>query len=240
MKRLIIFSLILILLATTVTAVKIEGEVYDLDFNTIDKGTVTINTNPSQTQVLKDGKYIFDIEQGVYQLTAHQYSIGEIVGSSSKNITITRDGIFIVDLIIYPVTQSHDIEELDNIFKTEEELIYSPSASLFRLVNILIVLAIAIFIYYLIRFRAELTSFEKKEKITFDQSKTVEDVILENDLEIQILNFIKSEHTTSQKEIRKKFPQYSEAKISLVISKLTSLNKIKKYKKGRSNIISID
>ena len=43
----------------------------------------------------------------------------------------------------------------------------------------------------------------------------------------------------TQKEIRKHFAM-GEAKISLLITELEALNKIKKIKKGRSNVIILN
>ena len=56
---------------------------------------------------------------------------------------------------------------------------------------------------------------------------------------INVLEFIQKNQLCSVKEIRTKFPAYSEAKISLIIKKLEAEDKIQKYKKGRANIISI-
>ena len=44
---------------------------------------------------------------------------------------------------------------------------------------------------------------------------------------------------TTQKDIRKRIP-LSEAKVSLLISELESMGKIKKIKKGRGNIIVLN
>ena len=52
----------------------------------------------------------------------------------------------------------------------------------------------------------------------------------------RILDFIKKEEKTTQKEIRKHFPS-SEAKISLVIAELEKKGLVDKIKKGRGNVI---
>jgi uncharacterized membrane protein len=59
----------------------------------------------------------------------------------------------------------------------------------------------------------------------------------EYDIKLKILEILNKEQgRTTQKEIRKHIP-YSEAKISLVLSELEDEGKIKRIKKGRTNII---
>ena len=55
----------------------------------------------------------------------------------------------------------------------------------------------------------------------------------------KVLNFIKQEKRTTQKDIRKEFP-VSEAKISLILTELESKGKIKKIKKGKTNVVILN
>ena len=41
----------------------------------------------------------------------------------------------------------------------------------------------------------------------------------------------------TQKELREKMPEYGEAKISLMVAELEEMGLVKKFKKGRGNII---
>ena len=41
----------------------------------------------------------------------------------------------------------------------------------------------------------------------------------------------------TQKELRDKLPSVSEAKISLIVSELESMGRVKKIKQGRGNIV---
>ena len=68
--------------------------------------------------------------------------------------------------------------------------------------------------------------------------KSKEKVIPKNQSDIEkLLNILKSNNgRMTQKDLRKHFAM-SEAKISLMITELESLKKIKKIKKGRGNII---
>jgi len=66
--------------------------------------------------------------------------------------------------------------------------------------------------------------------------KEIKQITLSKELQ-DILSFIDKEGgRTTQKDIRKNFPQ-SEAKISLMIAELEEKGLIKRIKKGRGNII---
>jgi len=41
----------------------------------------------------------------------------------------------------------------------------------------------------------------------------------------------------TQKELREKMPEYGEAKVSLIVAELEQMGVVKKFKKGRGNII---
>ena len=60
--------------------------------------------------------------------------------------------------------------------------------------------------------------------------------IMDTDLN-KILSLLKkNKGRMTQREIRKEFP-LSEAKVSLMITELESMDKVKKIKKGRGNVI---
>ncbi len=220
--------LIILLIIPLVSAATIKGSAYDLSFNQLTTATISINTTPTQTKVINSGDYVFIVPLGKYKLHLKQYNYDQVIAEINQTIEVKTDGEFILDLIAYPVI---DFENLDSIdMDLEEELIpeseqYSISSFLIRLMYVVIGIFIIIIIYVFIR-----------KDVEKDISKIDE---IEDDLENKILDFIKIEKTTSQLIVRNKFPQYSEAKISLIIKKLEAENKIKKYKKGRANIVSI-
>jgi uncharacterized membrane protein len=90
-------------------------------------------------------------------------------------------------------------------------------------------LLISIFLIILVRINTKLMKKELAEEID----------MLDDDLNKVILILKKNDYRMTQKEIRKNLP-LSEAKISMLITELEAMGKIKKIKKGRSNIIVLN
>ena len=68
------------------------------------------------------------------------------------------------------------------------------------------------------------------------KERTAEDKFIKNEL-LEILNILnKNNGRMTQKDLRKQIP-ISEAQMSLLLTELESIDKIKKIKKGRSNVI---
>ncbi|MDD3175564.1 MAG: hypothetical protein PHU51_03735 [Candidatus Nanoarchaeia archaeon] len=208
--------ILLLLLIPLVSGATITGTIYDLSFNKVSTAVVSINTDPIQTMVPQNGKYSFTVPPGEYLIEAKQYDSGIITSEISQDITFSQEGTYNLDLMLYPITQIEELEQLDNYTNIFEE---TETTNLIP-IYIILFLLIIITSYYFITKKTKSTPFE-------DQ------------LENNILLFIEEQKTTSQLDIRTKFPQFSEAKISLIIKKLESEEKIKKIKHGRANIISL-
>jgi len=88
-----------------------------------------------------------------------------------------------------------------------------------------IVLA-SVFLFFILKLNTKLIKKEVQEEIK----------IMDTDLN-KILSLLKkNKGRMTQREIRKEFP-LSEAKVSLMITELESMDKVKKIKKGRGNVI---
>jgi uncharacterized membrane protein len=244
--RLIYFFMMFILTIPLVSSAIIQGSVYDLSFNKITDGIITIDTTPIQTKVLENGEYKFEVPNGTYILTAKKYENNVLTQYINQSIKVNSDGNFVLDLILFPVDETNDllnINEDNNLnlyFEKEEKTPISK-----YVIYSLLVLAILVSFYLKYKkYHPNNSPKHNKREVKETKTEKTQPIIDEKynteseDLEKHVLEFITEQNTTSQLEIRTKFPQYSEAKISLVISKLESENKIKKYKKGRANIIS--
>ena len=226
--RALILPILLILVSNIVFAATIEGSIYDIELNEIKDVVVEINTTPKQSFVSKDGTYYFDVSVGDYLITArHEQSLAE------ESIKVTDKGTYNIDLILFP-DFSEDVKLLDEsdlIVETFEE----PAQNYSWLYALGFLLAVVIVLGVVLHYKKKLeTSFKAEIKELHSTKK--ED--LESDLK-ELVAFIKKEGgRTTQKDIRKQFPQ-SEAKISLMISELEHKGKIKKIKKGRGNIITL-
>jgi len=228
--RVLILPILLILASSMAFAANIEGTIYDIELNTAKDVIVEIDTTPKQSFVSKNGTYSFDVPIGEYIITAkHEQDIAQ------EKIIIKDDGDYNIDLILFP-DFSEEVEilnESDLDVSTFEET-DQKNYSLFYLLGFIIVMIILIAIIF---------NYKKKLETKLTQEiKEIKHIKKEDELEAdlkELVAFIKKEGgRTTQKDLRKHFPQ-SEAKISLMVAELEHKGKIKKIKKGRGNIITL-
>ncbi|MBT3438795.1 hypothetical protein HOA88_03430 [Candidatus Woesearchaeota archaeon] len=233
MKKQNITKIITIILAMLtfsplVNAATIQGSVYDIFLEELDKAIITVDTEPKQMAVSKDGSYSFEIPPGEYTILATYYGEEETY-ELEEGIKINEGGVYTLDLILTPVLGDDilgdDVNNFGNF--SEDNLNLDEEKESSNLGIIITIIALLIIISYL--------HFAKSHFIKdLDESNLKSET--EEDLE-KLLKFLKEQGGRStQKEIRKKFPS-SEAKISLMITELESKKLVKKIKKGRGNII---
>ncbi|MBW2973095.1 hypothetical protein KY346_01745 [Candidatus Woesearchaeota archaeon] len=226
--RSIILPVLLILAANMVFAANIQGSIYDIELNELSDVIVEIDTTPKQSFVAKDGRYSFDVPLGDYIILAKN---GQ--GIAEEKITITDDGTYNIDLILFPDFSEEEeiLNDSDLEIGTDYTDVTEKNYSRYYLLAFVLVLIIIIAV--ILHYKKKLETGLKKELKEIKKT-TKED--LEADLK-ELISFIKKEGgRTTQKDIRRNFPQ-SEAKISLMIAELEHKGKIKKIKKGRGNII---
>jgi len=227
--RALILPILLILLSNLVFAASIHGTIYDIELNELSDVIVEIDSIPKQSFVSKDGTYSFEVTQGDYTILAKK---GQEI--AEEKITITDDGTYKIDLILFPDFEEVEIlDESDLEIGTEYTDTVEKNYSLYYLIAFILVIVIIIAVLFHYKKKFE-TGFKEELK---ELRKTTKDD-LETDLK-ELIAFIKKEGgRTTQKDIRRNFPQ-SEAKISLMIAELEHKGKIKKIKKGRGNIITL-
>lgn len=228
----------LLLLIPATYGAKVSGFIYDKELNIVQDVVIEINSTPNQRQISRNGGYSFDVEPGNYSIIASLSQNYVTKTIAQEEITVTGNGEFIVDLVIFP-----DID-LEQDFK--------PYRVYLLFFGLAILIFVAIFTGYKWYKRRKNSNKENKieYKIHYDHEgdqKTQENiepikVQYESDddkLKRKILTLIsENDNQISQKELRKKIP-LSEAKISQVITELTNEGKIQKIKQGRINIIII-
>lgn len=208
------------------SAAIVQGSVYNLNLDKMSDVVVTIDTQPKQLFVVKNGSYSFNVPQGDYVVRA-VYK-GANVLSDEENISVRAEGSYVLDLIIFPsfeveegLLQGTDLSIDDSYFKKTSVWPWVIGLGLF------IFLAVIAFIFF--------RSARVKKQHKAGQNTAVQE---KNELD-QLLDFIRKQGgRVTQKDIRKQFPS-SEAKISLIITELEHKGKIEKIKKGRGNIIMI-
>jgi uncharacterized membrane protein len=229
MLRAAILPILLILASSLVFAASIEGTIYDIELNTVKNAVVEIDTTPKQSFVSKNSTYFFDVPVGEYTITAKHEE-----GVIQESVIIKDDGKYNIDLILFP-DFSEEVEILDESdLDIGTAYTETPNHSRYYFIGFLVILIILIIVIF--SYKKKLESKLKEEIKEIKEIKKEED--LEKDLK-ELVAFIKKEGgRTTQKDIRKNFPQ-SEAKISLMVSELEHKGKIKKIKKGRGNIITL-
>ena len=232
-KKLFLLVVLLILIDTAAAAI-VHGSIYDLYLDKQPNAVITVNTTPKQTFVAKNGSYSFELPAGDYELKAEYYKFNELISSAEENVSITNEGDFVVDLILFPsfaeeeeILNESEIEVNGAIIEESfwDKLIFGGFVAL--LIKAIIVLISLIIIIFAAR-RIYKKIKKEEEKIEKEDEKDEVD---------EILKFIKSKGgRVTQKEIRKKF-MTSQAKISLIITELEHKGIVEKIKKGRGNVI---
>ena len=221
---------VLSLYSNIVIAANVYGNIYDLSLNKVSGGIVVVNTTPEQFLVSKDGSYSFDVPKGFYTIKAELKQEG-IVASESRNISISQEGKYIIDLILFPnFNEEDDISKVPELsFPETENRSFEP------LVIILFLAILATVIFIIFKGKKENVKGSGEKAYTEEKGKKEDEPDLDKVVEI----IKKGGGRTTQKEIRKNIP-LSEAKISLMIAELEHNGIIKKIKKGRGNIIVLE
>lgn len=198
-----------------ISAATIHGNIYDLTLTKVHNVLIEVDTVPNQRFVAVNGSYSFEVPVGTYTIKT-EYQEKNIKMSASENITIIDDGTYTIDLFLYP--NFSDEESLYDQIDIEFEDIYKNDSR--KIFFIVVPLFFALIIGIVVILKIKEKSITKKT----------------SDIE-KLLSLLQSnDGRMTQKDIRKNFA-LSEAKISLMITELESLKKIKKIKKGRGNII---
>jgi len=209
-----LYIVLLLLLIYQTQAATIYGTVYDLSLSKVNNVIVEINTLPQQRFVAANATYRFEVSKGEYRITTTFYD-KTVQLRATENITIVDDGIYVLDLFLYPSFDDEIYSDLnfDITYPYETKPRFPYTA-------ILVIIASALLLY-LLYIQIKPKSVQLSNEYGSDKILT----LLKN-----------NQGRMTQKEIRKEIP-LSEAKISLMIAELEASNKIKKIKKGRTNII---
>lgn len=223
----------------------ISGYIYDFSFDLVHNTIVEINTSPRQLIVATDGSYSFNIAPGKYLLTARKDDL-----ISEDEILIESLGNFRYDIILFP---SFDDEEwlqdiLSDIYADSglDEFDFEIGKQTREYFLYFLLGAFAIIINFIIMFRKKIflflrkSGFSRKNDDVLKNNSSIHDAVknnFNNDDSDRIISYLESEGGRStQKEIRKHIA-LSEAKTSLLLAELENNGSIKRFKRGRSNVV---
>ena len=223
--KVLVYLSAILLVVNFVNAATIYGTVYDLSLKKVNNARVEINTIPKQFLIAQNATYSFDVPNGRYAIKAQLMQKDDVLASVQENITISQDGNYVIDLILFP-----DIEEgvEDPGIDVNGDIVGETGNKDWILLIVFAVLLVSGIIVGMVYYsRTRRHEKQKSEQKMPDY---------EDELE-QIIKIIKKEGgRATQKDIRKQIP-LSEAKISLMIAELEHKGAIDKIKKGRGNII---
>ncbi len=196
-------------------AATLSGTLYDIGLEPIKSGIVSLGPSSEQRFVVKDGTYTFTVPEGEYIISAST-SIENETWFTKDSISITQDGVYVLDLILEPS------------FATEEDLSFDETLDVLDeqaeytlwivLLGIIVIISVGIFYTRMMAVKAP-------------------EHVVEDEFRKAVLDCLqKHKGRVTQRELRKEMP-FSEAKVSLVLTELEAEGHIKRIKKGRGNII---
>jgi uncharacterized membrane protein len=78
MKGKTIYSLLILLLVSSVFGATLHGDIYDLDLEKVENVLVEIDTVPKQQYLAKSGEYSFEVPEGEYLLRAYKGDLATV------------------------------------------------------------------------------------------------------------------------------------------------------------------
>jgi len=237
-----ILSLLFGISALDAKAATIHGTIYDVSLTQESNVRLEINTVPEQKIISKTGEYSINLSIGNYTLKAANND-----GRSEENITVeSEDGDYTIDMVLGQDIENPYFAALDNNItvsnsdladNTNNIKINAKNDSLMLVWMIIIVLVLILVGLFLAinRNKSNNDNIENKD-ISTDLNTHASNSGIIDEYGRKVFDIIKKEQRIAQKDLRKQIP-LSEGKISLIISDLENLGKIRKIKKGRGNIL---
>ncbi|MDG6243839.1 MAG: winged helix-turn-helix transcriptional regulator [Methanolobus sp.] len=229
----------------------IHGAVYEWgSFDPLENVIVQVNSTPPQSMLAKHGIYSFDLVPGHYVISASYYTGDDLVAYTEEKIYIADDGDYVKDLLLFPVYydplfDENEFTELDEIAffaDVDEENVFISTPISIMLVLFLIVVLFAYF-YTRRRRAASVPEEEEEEEVTGEEGHMALPADRSQDLPADLRELVdiiaRNDGRITQRELRTKV-RHSEAKVSLMISDLESRGIVRKYRKGRGNIVILE
>jgi len=243
-------ALLLISTAHAGDTATIHGAVYEwYTFEPLENVIIEVNSTPPQSIVARYGVYSFNLAPGNYLITARYYQNNTLTSSADETITITENGDYVLDLLLFPAYDEEflnetEFSEITETFDEESKIIEEDTGSgMLYLVVVISIFVIAVFAVYTIKTKSREKEYLAEEAAPAPPEEEIgETVLTENisplpsNLQEVLDIIIAGGGRITQKELRSRL-KYSEAKVSLMVSDLENRGWIEKFKKGRGNII---
>ena len=224
----------------------VHGAIYEWDtFEPLENVIVEVNSTPPQAMVARYGIYSFNLAPGNYVISASYYQNSTLVHYTEEEITITNDGDYVIDIIFLPTYYEEEefngtgFDELDELADLAENDNQDNSILSSTLIYVLAALAMTVAgAYVLSRRKAGGIGTNTHDESEFaDSSDAFAD--LPDDLREVVDIIAGNGGRIKQKDLRDRL-KHSEAKVSLMVSDLEDRGIIRKFKKGRGNVIILE
>ncbi|PIN85752.1 MAG: hypothetical protein COV47_00450 [Candidatus Diapherotrites archaeon CG11_big_fil_rev_8_21_14_0_20_37_9] len=249
MKQEFLFLLIVFCLFPVLTSgATISGTLFEwYTLEPLNNTIVEIDTIPKQIDVTTNGIYSFNVtETGTYNLKAQYFENNLLKYEASEIVEVKGDGNFTIDMILLPNLEENEylFEDIDNIELTTEDKQALESSEQGNLdiaqagIIAIIVLVFAALFFIGPKFITKKITGLETEHISVEKKYSNKNETEKISDEANELTEIIKRYggRMTQKDIRDKV-DYGEAKTSLIIAELENTGKIKKFRKGRGNII---
>ena len=236
--------LLLLCLATPAAeGARVYGTIYDLSLEPVEGAVVEVDSSPIQRYISEDGTYSLELPPGTYTISAQQMRDTTVLASVSEELAIEeQEGNFILDLILYPeVVEEGELYDPAALSSVEQDFGGSRNMNLYHLLISLavVVLSVGFILFFTRRISSRLDLQSAVIRVLKGRSsgqQSPESGNLPEDLEQVRGILIEEGGRMTQKALREKLP-YSEAKVSLMVSELEGRGVIRKFKRGRGNVL---
>ncbi len=257
MRLLGVFTLALVL-ADLAAGASISGTAYDSGLDVLPGVIVKVNSTPEQSLVLADGTYTLELPRGTYLLEAAYYENWAEAMSDAQELKVIDDGEYTVDLILLPDLDADD--DLSDDFEIDEiggapstggttegsraksgliGIVTRKPAADWGFITVVagLVVVIMALAYLILKKKPKKPVVGKPSAGKPETGKPGS--ILPEDLDKVVSIIREGGGRVNQKDLRAKLP-WSEAKVSLMVSDLEERGVVKRFKKGRGNIIRLE
>jgi uncharacterized membrane protein len=206
--------LLLLVLFSLAFPIQVYGDIYEAGtLERLNSVVLTVSADHySYRQVFSSSNYSIDLPDGSYDIKVEHYSDGVLTHEFNESVNLNGQKAR-MDFVLEPLPSQVDLR-------------------FYAIAGVLIILLLIII------HRILLIHFPAKKPPLINTSEEVQEKTIELDNEAKkVLDIIESnEGRMTQKEL-KEILNYSDSKMSLIIAELEHFGLIKKFKRGRGNII---
>lgn len=239
----------LLLVLTLVHSTTLFGDIYEADHFTKLNNTIVKVDGPATTQIIADEKYSVTVPEGEYKITAVHYEEGkidyiteeEIVASGSE----TKFDLALIPYELYLLTPKPASETANVSSGNGSEIPKPPEEAnndlLYIVAGAIAIIGIVFVIFRRRQVADKITKQNTEPETPSSGSKTQDSEMgyLPDKEARNVLKILKeNEGRMYQKELRE-ILNWSEAKMSITITELETAGLVKRFKKGRDNMLKL-